>query len=295
MGRFDFKTRTGQISAIIESSSLILDNYPNAAPAYSLRLLRSAYNGSCIRVRRSSDNAELDIGFNNLRSLDTDTMLSFCGSGNAFVTTWYDQTGNLINATQTTASSQPQIVSSGVVITENSKPTLQFDGTNDTLSFAGNYINTASAHTNFVLYRLRNGAVSDNVIMTLKNNSNDLLYFMGGTSLSSYQDFVIGSTSGWSAFKYNGIAINQFKLLSDFYNGSSATSASNFNRYTNNTLQSTTGTMSFGGANSTNNNIASWGTVLYTPINMSELIIYSSNQSSNISQIGSNIISYYGL
>ena len=32
-------------------ASLLLDSYPNAAVAYSLRKLRSAYTGSAIRVR----------------------------------------------------------------------------------------------------------------------------------------------------------------------------------------------------------------------------------------------------
>jgi len=38
--------------------------------AYSLRKLRSAYTGSAIRVRRSSDSTEQDIGFVN-NELDT--------------------------------------------------------------------------------------------------------------------------------------------------------------------------------------------------------------------------------
>jgi hypothetical protein len=46
------------------AAPLILDQIgaPSAA-AYSLRKLRAAYAGNAIRVRRSSDNAELDIGF----------------------------------------------------------------------------------------------------------------------------------------------------------------------------------------------------------------------------------------
>ena len=285
----------GIVASQIQSFVGLLDLYPSASAAYSLRKLRSAYTGSAIRVRRSSDNTEQDIGFSGSGGLDISSLTSFCGSGNGFVTTWYDQSGNAQNATQTTAANQPQIVSSGSVLTENSKPTLQFDGTNDNLSFGGTYLNTSSSHTNFVLYRLRNGSNDNNVIMTLKNNSDDLLYFMGGSSLTSYQEFVIGAASTWSAFKYNGIAINEFKLLTDFYNGSGTSSASNFSRYTNNNLQSSTGTMAFGGSNQTNNNIGSWGTIIFTPINMSELIIYSSNQSSNISGIDTNIINYYAL
>ena len=115
----------------------LLDTYPNAAAAYSVRLLRTAYTGSAIRVRRSSDNAEQDIGFVS-GSLDTSSLTSFCGAGNGFVTTWYDQSGNGNNATQTTAANQPQIVSSGNVLTTNGKPSAQFDGTNDFLLYNSN-------------------------------------------------------------------------------------------------------------------------------------------------------------
>ena len=48
--------------------------------------------------------------------------------GNGFVTTWYDQSGNARNVTQATAGSQPSIVTSGVVNTVNSKPSLLFGG-----------------------------------------------------------------------------------------------------------------------------------------------------------------------
>lgn len=58
--------------------SLLLDTYPNASVAYSLRKLRTAYSGSAIRVRRSVDNAEQDIAFSG-NDLDTTTMLDFVG------------------------------------------------------------------------------------------------------------------------------------------------------------------------------------------------------------------------
>ena len=123
----------GIVASQIQSFVGLLDLYPSAAAAYSLRKLRSAYTGSAIRVRRSSDNTEQDIGFVN-NALDTSSLTSFCGSGNGFVTTWYDQSGNGYNATQSTASYQPQIVSNGSMLTTNSKPSLKFDGTNDNMS-----------------------------------------------------------------------------------------------------------------------------------------------------------------
>ena len=97
--------------------------------AHSLRKVVSAYGGNCIRVRRSSDNAEQDIGFDDV-NLDISALETFVGAGNdGFVTTWYDQSGNGENITNPTTTLQPQIVSSGSVITENGKPALQFDGT----------------------------------------------------------------------------------------------------------------------------------------------------------------------
>jgi hypothetical protein len=104
----------------------LLDLYPNAAAAYSLRKLRDAYTGSAIEVRRASDNATQNIGFVN-SELDTSTLTTFCSGTNGFVTTWYDQSGNANNATQTTATNQSQIVSSGSVISEGGKPCLQYN------------------------------------------------------------------------------------------------------------------------------------------------------------------------
>jgi len=92
-----------------------------AAAAYSLRQVRLAASLAC-RVRRSSDNAELNIGFTASGDLDTAALLAFVGSGNGFVTTWYDQSGNGRNATQTDPTFQPQIVSNGALITENGRP-----------------------------------------------------------------------------------------------------------------------------------------------------------------------------
>ena len=111
-------------------STPLLDTYTGISVAYSLRKLKTGYSGFAIRVRRSSDNTEQNIGFISNGDLDTVTLLSFVGAGNGFVTTWYDQSGLGRNATQTTQSAQPQIVSSGSVITKSGKPTLKFDGTN---------------------------------------------------------------------------------------------------------------------------------------------------------------------
>lgn len=107
-----------------------LDFAPDAAAAYSLRLLRSAYTGSVVTVRRSTDNAEL--GFTATQVSNGD-LASWCMGGDGFVKTWHDQSGNARDASNSTSAQQPKIVSAGVVITEGGKPALQFDGVNDSL------------------------------------------------------------------------------------------------------------------------------------------------------------------
>ena len=94
----------------------LLDLVPaQAAAAYSLRRLRKSYTGAAIRVRRSSDNSELDVGFTASGNLDTSTLLSFVGAGSGFITTWCDQTGNGRHSIQATAANQPRIVNAGTL------------------------------------------------------------------------------------------------------------------------------------------------------------------------------------
>jgi hypothetical protein len=115
----------------------LLDLYPGAAAAYSLRLLNSAYTGAAIRVRVDiPGDPEFDIGFVS-GELDTPTLLSVVGANDAYIDTLYDQSGNGYDATQSTAVSQPQIVSSGSVILENGKPAIEFDGIDDVLIYNG--------------------------------------------------------------------------------------------------------------------------------------------------------------
>lgn len=101
---------------------------PLTLRGYSVRKLSSTYTGYCMEVRRSSDNTTLNIGFRD-GVLDTVTLLSFVGSGSGYVRTWYDQSDNQINAVQTTNASQPRIVLSGVLDTQNGLPAIYFYNT----------------------------------------------------------------------------------------------------------------------------------------------------------------------
>jgi hypothetical protein len=71
-------------------------------------------------------------------------------TGNGFVTTWYDQSGNGRNATQTTAERQPQIVGNDALEALNGKPEIRFDGVNDYLAAPSPLIDTK--HSLFILF-----------------------------------------------------------------------------------------------------------------------------------------------
>jgi hypothetical protein len=116
-----------------------LNKFSGASLGLSLDKLDKNYTGSAIKVRRSSDNAEQDIGFvNNI--LDTASLLDFVGSGNCFVSIIYDQVGSN-NMVQNTASLQGQIVSNGSVILKGGKPCI-IRSANDN----GGYLSTYSTN-----------------------------------------------------------------------------------------------------------------------------------------------------
>lgn len=114
------------------------------AMAYSTRLLLSDYQGSCLRVRRSSDNAEQDIGFAS-RALDIGALLAFVGSGTGYVTAWYNQSGS-IDAVQTVLGSQPVIALGGQVLLADGFVAISFSATNSLV-----FDNRAGAQGDFSL------------------------------------------------------------------------------------------------------------------------------------------------
>ena len=102
-------------------------NYPLVNLVLSVRKVNPAYNGPCMRVRRSNDNAEQDIYFTNAGNLDTASLQLFTGSNNAFVTKWYDQSLNAYDVEQNNNLLQPQIVSGGsILLSDNGLPAINF-------------------------------------------------------------------------------------------------------------------------------------------------------------------------
>ncbi len=133
---------TGEIQA--GGATGILDSYTGAAFAFAPDTLiygthsvedtavGSVTNGSTdaytVRVRRSSDNAVSSFTYSEVSD---GTLVTWVGVGNdGFVEAAYDQSGNDNHATQSTAANQPKIVDAGVLVVENGKAALDFDGIN---------------------------------------------------------------------------------------------------------------------------------------------------------------------
>lgn len=74
--------------------------------AMSVRLLNSNYSGSCMRLRRSSDSEEQDIGFDANGDVDASAISTFLGGDTGYIQSFYDQSGNGNDYVQNGGSSQ---------------------------------------------------------------------------------------------------------------------------------------------------------------------------------------------
>lgn len=275
----------GILASQIQSFVGLLDLYPSAAAAYSLRKLRSAYTGSAIQVRRSSDNTTQDIGFVN-NVLDTSSLTTFCGSGNGFVTTWYDQSGNSRNATQSTAQNQPQIVSSGSVILQNSKPAVR--STINQYRFLTTTFGVSL--TNPQIFNV--SLISDTVSVGYSGHWIDL----GNASPPFVNHFISGSGDNGSytdvfnssRLKYGTFNANLNQQYLECYESVSGTTT----RYLNSTNR---GSSNYSVVTPTNLIIGGSDVSFPAFGNIQEVVIYATGNSSNRTAIESNINSYYGI
>lgn len=251
---------TAQVASAFE---YLLDTYSSATAAYSLRLLRSTYSGSAIRVRRSDDNEEQDIGFRN-DELDTSTLETFSLGSDCFVTTWYDQSEDGNNATQLTASRQPKIVSNGTTITENGKPILENVGGSCGMDITS--ITTLSSNA----WVFSSVVAYSNALFISDNSSNPWTGFSVSGNGSN------GKNNGISAYA-NGVEFTSY-TRGDYYNNLSSQSVF-----------------------STNINFSSMNAHLrmgfssFTMYNTQEFVLYDSNESSNRSGIETNINDFYSI
>lgn len=268
--------RVGPGVTAAAGSSPVLDGLSaSAAAAYSLRKLRSAYAGSAIRVRRSSDNAEADIGFTG-NNFDTAALLAHVGVGDGFVTTWYDQSGNSSrNLGQSTAGSQLRIALSGAVETgPNSRPVVRALGAQHMT--AASWGSVAQPFTrNYVI----DDASTGHVLNSLNSTPNTAEYFSAATTIRMY-----AGSDGPS----NSLTATEAAVLTSIYNGASSQQAKN------GTLSSAANpsTNAFAGITIASSN----GSLAFTTALFCELVIFASALSTGDRQaLERDQGAYYGI
>ena len=263
----------------------LLDTYGGAGSAYSTaRRLATAYTGALIRVRRSSDNAEQDIGYDANNVLDESALTTFVGANNGFVTKIYDQSGNSAFASQSTAANQPKIVSSGTIIKVNSKPAMEFDGVNDSLTFASNPFYTKNTYSFFNVGKFYATSPSFNMMLSQSDTvleirrsgaSNAIQFIMGGSGTPTGAATINNLQRLFSAYRKSGVEVKAY--VNNTQDGSTMSSDSS-------TMANTTLYLGSRGGNS----------YLYEGT-MQEILIYNTDQSANHSNINGNINTFYSI
>ena len=259
----------------------LLEFYPNAAAAYSLRQLRRSVSPYAIRVRRANDD-ELDIGFGSDGELDTNALLDFADTGDVWVSVWYDQSSNGNDATQSTNADQPQIVSSGSVITENGKPTVQFDGADHQFqlqftdlygqSVLDAYITYATNDDSYILFSARPTEYKYGFVVEDANSSTNIhSYYSPPSGLPDLfingTEYVLNNGTTTRDDLHTQLAQNQ--MILEVHQGAttSAWTDFSFSNYSGRRLSG----------------------------NVSEIILYNSDQSGNRTGIEDNINDYYNI
>ena len=212
-------TNHGIIQSFKIGEQLYLNTYPAGMGGYSMYKIDINYTGSCLRVRRSSDNTESDIGFDVSGALDESALLSFVGTGgtdNGYVTKWYVQgfTNNptsIYNLDYVNANSatQPSIVTAGAVTKYDSKPAINFPSVGKPL---GRNWNTSGTKPSSLSWHV-----------VLKSTRTDLVIpFSAGTN----QYAGVGDNGSGTAIVYreiNGAGVSTPPSSGTYKNGTSVT------------------------------------------------------------------------
>ncbi len=285
----------------------ILDTYSGATAAYSLRLLRSGYSGSAIRVRRAYDNAEQDIGFRN-NELDTSALADFSLDSDCFITTWYEQSGasGAANMTQSTASKQPKIYDSATssVVLENGKPTIDFDYTYKQ-HFSASPTNWSSIvddtnHTISMVYNLNQYDSPRSTIYNItgdevSNAKGDTHIGMARTNqlrITFYNREQLSYTKSAGFNQSTGGAQNDVQyLVTSIYD------STELNSFANSTIEDNNTAPGEGGINANKFSIGCHSNGIANPMdgNLQEFIIWNVDQTSNRSGIETNINDFYSI
>jgi hypothetical protein len=255
-----------------------------AKSIYSIRQMRDTAT-LCVRVRRSSDNSEQNIGFSG-GYIDTTSLKSFVGSGDGFVTIWYDQAG-YSNATQATTAQQPRLINNGVVYRSNGEVSLEFGYSgSQRLIHTANYV---QPYNIFSVHKLNNATQAADVINDSYNNVVTVTYNRGSGSAPNHRytmayGTVLNGTTPVSA---------SITLLSVLASGASSYLRINsMPEVSGNAGTNTLTGLSIGNVRGNPNPVSA---NFQMKGGISEIIIFDTNQTSNLSLIENNINNFYAI
>jgi len=263
----------------------LIDTYASACGAYSLRELTTAWAGQpVVEVRRTLDGAYSDF---TASEITDGTLATWCQGTSAFVRTWYDQSGNGIDVTQTTEASQPRIATNGVVESENGKPAINFDTTAAGFSNAGNFDYEGGVSWY---------AVTHTTVNTSQDRvwCDDIIGQQGFVIFYTDGSYYLNDGAGYETFNTTGETTNQQLRSFNFdesqgsynygFNGSSTSGS--FGTWAGSI--ETSGTSNIGVGQAGNGGHSYQG-------KMQELIIYPNDQLHNKENIERNINEFYSI
>jgi hypothetical protein len=279
---------------------LVDSNKRSVVAAYSIRKLSKSYTGPCVRVRRSSDDTEYDVGFNGNGNLDENSLLGFLNGSDGFVSVWFDQSGLSRHAVQSGSTQQPRIALAGVIDKENGKPCLFFDGSNDYLgnNSVGVALSGNDAPKSLIcVHKYVNATVNAQLVTCGRSTSQEPILALGTRSTTSVAyTYANRDDVGGASFPQiitNIFANNTTLRMICVYNTGTLG-----NIVINNEYVANNGNLDMG--NVTYNQFAIGALWRSTPtsfanVDIQEVIIYSTDEFQNRSIIETDINKYYKL
>ena len=215
-------------------------------------------------------------------------MTELSSSTDLFVETWYDQSGNSRDAVQTTTSEQPKLASSGTLETDaNGKITMLFDGTDDDFDLPSTVMSSLDSVSAF------------NVCSSSTTSGVKVALGLSRSQGSAKRHYLPLLSSAQFFHSYDNHFADSSQKLADadtnqhlFSSVAGASTAKGFfdggDAKFSETSVSTYASNTAGGIGSTNGTLNWQGDI-------SEIIIYNSDQTSDFDAINTQIKSYYGI
>jgi hypothetical protein len=280
-----------------------LDAVSGATAAYSLSKLRTAYTGAAIRVR-NFNNTQVDVGFTACGDLDTATLRTLSRNSLPItVVKLYDQSGNGKDLGDILGQGPEIIDSFGVIRRVGSKPAIYFRTTDKIYnSLTGTTLSMSSYFSCFyVIKNIDDNATYRGLFSIFNNTGNGPSYEFYTQAQGASGDWVANDAMMFGGNGVNGSPriISNGKIYSGQYSTTSLfMGAANSGMYINGSeityrvkVQTATFTMS---------DYLSLGGVTGAPVyqwqgHWQELIIYTTDKSSDKTTMESNINSYYSI